>query len=114
MIAAVLDTLSIDAVDVVANDSGGAVAQLLAARHPARVRTLLLTNCDSHTNSPPKSLAEAHGGLSGRDGAKLEATHAALARSVQFSARRDHPVKTVTARHQTAWPTGAFGRTAIS
>ncbi len=59
MIAAVLDALSIDAVDVVANDSGGAIAQLLAARHPVRVRTLLLTNCDVHTNSPPKSLAEA-------------------------------------------------------
>jgi pimeloyl-ACP methyl ester carboxylesterase len=59
MIAAVLDALSIDAADVVANDSGGAVAQLLAARHPSRVRTLLLTNCDVHTNSPPKALAGA-------------------------------------------------------
>ena len=59
MIDAVLETLSIDGVDVIANDSGGAVAQLLAARHPARVRTLLLTNCDVHTNSPPKSIAEA-------------------------------------------------------
>jgi haloalkane dehalogenase len=59
MIAAVLDAMSIATVDVVANDSGGAVAQLLAARHPARVRTLLLTNCDVHTNSPPTSLAEA-------------------------------------------------------
>jgi haloalkane dehalogenase len=59
MIAAFLDALSIDAADIVANDSGGAVAQLVAARYPARVRTLLLTNCDVHTNSPPKSLADA-------------------------------------------------------
>jgi haloalkane dehalogenase len=59
MIAAFLDSLAIDAADIVANDSGGAVAQLMAARHPGRVRTLLLTNCDVHTNSPPKSLAEA-------------------------------------------------------
>ena len=59
MIAAFLDALAIDAADIVANDSGGAVAQLVAARHPARVRTLLLTNCDVHTNSPPKSLADA-------------------------------------------------------
>ena len=58
-IAAVLDALSIEAADVVANDSGGAVAQILAARHPARVRTLLLTNCDVHTNSPPQSIAGA-------------------------------------------------------
>lgn len=58
MIATILETLSIDSADVIANDSGGAVAQLLAARHPARVRTLLLTNCDVHTNSPPPALAE--------------------------------------------------------
>ena len=59
MLVDVLDRLSVDAVDVIANDSGGAVAQLLAARHPARVRTLLLTNCDTHTNSPPASIADA-------------------------------------------------------
>jgi pimeloyl-ACP methyl ester carboxylesterase len=57
MIDAVLDALSIETADVIANDSGGAVAQLIAARHPARVRTLLLTNCDAHTNSPPKAMA---------------------------------------------------------
>jgi pimeloyl-ACP methyl ester carboxylesterase len=59
MIAAFLDALAIDTADIVANDSGGAVAQLVAARHPARVRTLLLTNCDVHTNRPTKSLADA-------------------------------------------------------
>jgi haloalkane dehalogenase len=57
MIVAVLDALSFDAVDSVANNSGGAVAQLLTARYPKRVRTLLLTNCDVHTNSPPKAMA---------------------------------------------------------
>lgn len=57
MIAAVLDALAIDAADVVANDSGGGVAQLVTAHHPKRVRTLLLTNCDVHTNSPPPAMA---------------------------------------------------------
>jgi haloalkane dehalogenase len=57
MLVAVLDALSIAAADVVASDSGGGVAQILAARHPARVRTLLLTNCDVHTNSPPPAMA---------------------------------------------------------
>src|SRR5262245_41978330 len=38
MIGAVLDALGIEAVDVIANDSGGAVAQLLAARRPERIR----------------------------------------------------------------------------
>lgn len=56
MIVSLLDALSIDAADFVANDSGGAVAQLLAAYHPSRVRSLLLTNCDVHENSPPPAL----------------------------------------------------------
>ncbi|MGJ5813395.1 alpha/beta fold hydrolase [Paludibaculum fermentans] len=57
MIDAFLEALSIPAADVVANDSGGAVAQLLTARYPKRVRTLLLTNCDVYTNSPPAAMA---------------------------------------------------------
>ncbi|WP_394824462.1 alpha/beta fold hydrolase [Pendulispora albinea] len=56
MLVAVLDALSISAVDLVANDSGGAVAQILVARHPARFRTLLLTNCDTENDSPPPAL----------------------------------------------------------
>jgi len=53
MIGAFLDALAIRAVDIVASDSGGAVAQLFVARHPERVRTLLLTNCDVEPDSPP-------------------------------------------------------------
>ena len=56
MIAAFLAALGIAEVDVVANDSGGAVAQLLIARTPVRVRSLLLTNCDTEIDSPPKAL----------------------------------------------------------
>ncbi|HEY7182535.1 MAG TPA: alpha/beta hydrolase [Blastocatellia bacterium] len=56
MLAALLDSLSIPSVDLVANDSGGAVAQLFMARNPKRVRTLLLTNCDVETDSPPPAL----------------------------------------------------------
>ena len=48
-----LDKLRIDAVDLVANDSGGLTAQLFLAKYPARVRSLLLTNCDVDENSPP-------------------------------------------------------------
>jgi haloalkane dehalogenase len=32
------------------------VAQLFVVRHPKRVRTLLLTNCDVETDSPPPAL----------------------------------------------------------
>ncbi len=46
MLAMLLDALHISAVDLVANDSGGAVAQLFLAKYPRRVRTLLLTSCD--------------------------------------------------------------------
>jgi haloalkane dehalogenase len=53
MLAMLLDSLHIHETDVVANDSGGMVAQLFVARHPSRVRTLLLTNCDVDQNSPP-------------------------------------------------------------
>ena len=53
MLAALLDSLQIESVDLVANDSGGLTAQLFVARYPHRVRTLLLTNSDVHENNPP-------------------------------------------------------------
>jgi len=56
MIAALLDRLSIQEVELVANDSGGAVAQLFLAAHPDRVRSLLLTNCDTEPDSPPPAV----------------------------------------------------------
>ncbi|QSQ28564.1 alpha/beta hydrolase [Pyxidicoccus parkwayensis] len=56
MLISLLDTLSIGAVDLVANDSGGAVAQLFVTRHPKRVRTLLLTNCDVEHECPPPAV----------------------------------------------------------
>jgi len=59
MLAALLDSLHIDSVDLVANDSGGLVAQLFVARHPKRVRTLLITNCDVDENNPPPNFAPA-------------------------------------------------------
>ena len=56
MVTAFLDALKIDKLDVVGNDSGGAIAQLLAASGPSRIRSLTLTNCDVHTNFPPAAL----------------------------------------------------------
>lgn len=56
MLIALLDKLGVREADVIANDSGGAVAQLLLVRHPGRVRTLLLTNCDTEIESPPAAL----------------------------------------------------------
>lgn len=56
MLVALLDHLQIDSVDLVANDSGITVAQLLLLQHPRRVRTLLLTNGDTEIDSPPAAM----------------------------------------------------------
>jgi haloalkane dehalogenase len=56
MLAAFLDRLEVRQADLIANDSGGAVAQLFVTKYPHRVRTLLLTNCDVETDSPPPAL----------------------------------------------------------
>ena len=53
MIAEVIDALGIDTIDLVGNDSGGAVAQIFAATNPRRLRSLVLTNCDVHDGWPP-------------------------------------------------------------
>jgi pimeloyl-ACP methyl ester carboxylesterase len=53
MIADVLDALGIEQVDLVGNDSGGAVAQIFAANFPSRLTSLVLTNCDVHDGWPP-------------------------------------------------------------
>lgn len=56
MILALMDKLGIASADLIANDSGGAIAQLLLTRHPERVRTVLLTNCDTEFDNPPPKL----------------------------------------------------------
>jgi pimeloyl-ACP methyl ester carboxylesterase len=55
MLAEFLDALKIDCVDLVGNDSGGGICQILAALHPERVRSLTLTDCDAHDNWPPEA-----------------------------------------------------------
>jgi pimeloyl-ACP methyl ester carboxylesterase len=53
------DALELTDVDLVANDTGGAVAQVFAAGNPERLHTLTLTNCEAHDNLPPKALLPA-------------------------------------------------------
>jgi pimeloyl-ACP methyl ester carboxylesterase len=53
MINEFLEALGIERVDLVANDSGGGIAQIFAANHPRRIRSLTLTNCDTHDHWPP-------------------------------------------------------------
>ena len=56
MLAEVVDALGIEKIDLVANDSGGAIAQIFAAHHPERLTSLVLTNCDVHDGWPPPQL----------------------------------------------------------
>jgi len=70
MLKEFLDALKIDQVDLVGNDSGGGIAQIFAALHPERVRSLTLTDCDTHDNWPPEAFKPflamaAAGGLGG-------------------------------------------------
>ncbi len=56
MLKQFLDALKIDQVDLVGNDSGRGIAQIFAALNPERVRTLTLTDCDTHDNWPPEGI----------------------------------------------------------
>jgi pimeloyl-ACP methyl ester carboxylesterase len=58
-IAGGCDALGLADIDVVANDTGGAVTQVFAASHADRLHTLTLTNCEAHDNVPPKVLLPA-------------------------------------------------------
>jgi pimeloyl-ACP methyl ester carboxylesterase len=53
------DALELTDMDLVANDTGGAISQAFAAGHPERLHTLTLTNCEAHNNMPPKLLLPA-------------------------------------------------------
>src|SRR5437879_1857840 len=70
MLKEFLDALKIDQIDLVGNDSGGGICQIFAALHPERVRSLTLTDCDTHDNWPPEAFKPflamaANGGLRG-------------------------------------------------
>jgi pimeloyl-ACP methyl ester carboxylesterase len=76
MLGEFLDALNIDQVDLVGNDSGGGICQIFAAVFPERVRSITLTNCDTHDNWPPEAFKPfvqlvADGGLPGTLSAML-------------------------------------------
>src|SRR3954453_15479784 len=53
IVADFLEALELTDVAVVANDTGGAVAQWLAGHHAERVGRLVLTSCDAFEKFPP-------------------------------------------------------------
>jgi len=54
IVGSLMSALDLDSATVIGNDSGGAVSQMFTAAHPERVKRLVLTNCDTHENFPPK------------------------------------------------------------
>ncbi|HLK73423.1 MAG TPA: alpha/beta hydrolase [Streptosporangiaceae bacterium] len=67
--------LGLTDIDLVANDTGGAISQVFATCHPELLHTLTLTNCETHKNVPPKVLLPAawlaHLGLAARISPRL-------------------------------------------
>lgn len=55
LLASVCDAIGVDQVDLVGNDTGGALTQVFAATHPELLRTLTLTDCDTQDNFPPEA-----------------------------------------------------------
>jgi pimeloyl-ACP methyl ester carboxylesterase len=58
LVSELLERLDLDEVTLVGNDTGGAIAQLLAGERRARVGRIVLVSCEAFENFPP--------GLSGR------------------------------------------------
>jgi pimeloyl-ACP methyl ester carboxylesterase len=50
------EALELTDIDLVANDTGGAISQVFAVGRPERLHTLTLTNCEAHDNMPPRAL----------------------------------------------------------
>ncbi len=57
VLAETCERLGLTEVDLVAHDTGGAIAQVFAARHPELLRTFTLTNCETRENIPPAAMA---------------------------------------------------------
>ncbi len=58
-LAGCCEALDLTDIDVVANDTGGAITQVFAVGRPERLHALTLTNCEAHDNVPPKALLPA-------------------------------------------------------
>ncbi|HUA71431.1 MAG TPA: alpha/beta hydrolase [Solirubrobacteraceae bacterium] len=56
MVGELLDELSLEGVVLVGNDTGGAIAQVVATTMPERLGALVLTSCDAFEHFPPPIL----------------------------------------------------------
>jgi pimeloyl-ACP methyl ester carboxylesterase len=56
MVSEFLEALELEDVVLVGNDTGGAIAQVVAVEHPQRIGALVLTSCDAFEHFPPPIL----------------------------------------------------------
>ena len=59
LIAEAIESIGLEDVTLIGNDTGGALCQLVVTRHPDRVKRLVLTSCDAFDNFPPKAMRPA-------------------------------------------------------
>lgn len=58
MLKAFADHLGLEELNLVGNDTGGAIAQVFATSWPDRVRRLVLSDCDAFDNWPPPQIRQ--------------------------------------------------------
>lgn len=86
LIADFIEAVDLDDVTLVANDTGGALSQLVVTRHPERIGRLVLTPCDAYENFLPpafrylQALARIPGGVG------------AVAQAMRIPANRRSPI----------------------
>ena len=86
LVAELVERLDAGPVTLVGNDSGGAISQLVATRHPSRVGRLVLTNCDAFDQFPPRMFAYL------RWAAFVPGAVSVLAQSMRLPATRRLPI----------------------
>jgi pimeloyl-ACP methyl ester carboxylesterase len=93
MLEAFCAALGLQQIDLVANDSGGGIAQIFAAHYPHRLRSLTLTNCDTHDNWPPPAFDDMHHAVAqGQLGAMLAGMLSDFEQArAAFSVAYEHP-----------------------
>lgn len=82
LLAETLDALGIDRATLVGSDTGGAIAQIAAARHPERFGRIALAPCDTHENFLPPAFRPAQWAarVPGAIGLAMQATRLRRAR----------------------------------
>lgn len=86
IVAEFLAALELEDATIVANDSGGAVSQILVTERPARIARLVLTNCDCLEVFPPGTFKLMVAGL------KIPGFISLLANSLRFELNQRSPL----------------------